>query len=222
MAFHSFLASLLLRNEEEEEEETSSSSGYLKQFDLRTFPILRKDVAPEEMFRPPSNQWWWWFPMFGTCNLWMGDSRSNKTGLHNDDEENVLCQVSGEKRVLLISPKERENVYVNKLFDSGTECCDVDVSSPDLLRHPLFAQVQQIYCVTLRAGDVLFIPKFWFHEVRPISTSISINYFSSTWIQKIWCGTSRFFWDFLHRLGLYKRGQCVCHDSSGASVKLDI
>ena len=239
MSFHKFLTLLLLRNGNDEDEETSaasttntstsskstsSSRGYLKQVDLETFPLLRKDVAPEDMFCPPLNRWWYWFPMFGTCNMWMGNSFSNKTGLHNDDEENVLCQIIGSKKVLLIAPSEKKHVYVNDLYDSGTECCDVNASSPDLQQHPLFAQVKQIYSVTLHPGDVLYIPKYWYHEVQPISISISINYFSSTWIQMIWSGTSRLFWDCLHRLGLYKRGRCVCHNNSSAAaapVKLD-
>ena len=180
--------------------------GYLKQYDLSQNRSLRKDVMPENLF----NEW-----SFGVCNLWIGSGGSSKTGLHNDDENNVLCQITGQKHVLLISPSERSKLYVNDLYDSGTECCDVSASSPNYDLHPLFKNVSTIFSVTLNPGDVLFIPKYWYHQVRPHgSVSISVNYFNSSMIELIQFGLGRFCLDVLHRVGCYRKGHCVCHNST--------
>lgn len=185
-------------------------SAYLKQCEIGAFaklPMLRADVRPESMF----SEW----AIFGCCNLWIGDDGATKTGLHNDDEHNVLCQIRGRKRVILISPDERDYVYPNTLYDSGTECCDVDASHPDLQQHPLFARICVRYEVTLEAGDVLFIPRFWYHEVNPVGNfSVSINYFCSTPLDQLRWGARRALFSCLHRCGLYKRGKCVCCDDS--------
>ena len=179
-------------------------TGYLKQYDLAASSVLRADVRPEIMF----DKW-----NYGICNLWVGSEGSSKTGLHNDDENNVLCQISGQKHVVLIAPDEREHLYVNNLYDSGTECCDVNAEAPNLDVHPAFQKVTQIYSVTLNPGDVLFIPQFWYHQVRPCGKfSMSINYFNSSPSELVQYGVSRCFFWVLHWMGLYKKGQCVCHD----------
>eukprot|EP00469_Lotharella_globosa_P016675 CAMPEP_0167830752 /NCGR_PEP_ID=MMETSP0112_2-20121227/13159_1 /TAXON_ID=91324 /ORGANISM="Lotharella globosa, Strain CCCM811" /LENGTH=54 /DNA_ID=CAMNT_0007735131 /DNA_START=1 /DNA_END=162 /DNA_ORIENTATION=+ len=46
--------------------------------------------------------------------------------MHNDDENNVLNQIFGEKTVILYPPRARPYLRVNKKYDSGTECCDFD------------------------------------------------------------------------------------------------
>ena len=195
MSFNKFINSL----------HEGTCDGYLKQYDLSQNRSLRKDVTPENLF----NEW-----SFGVCNLWVGSEGSSKTGLHNDDENNVLCQITGQKHVLLISPSEHSNLYVNDLYDSGTECCDVSASSPNYDLHPLFKNVSTIFSVTLNPGDVLFIPKYWYHQVRPHgSVSISVNYFNSSMIELIQFGLGRFCLDVLHRVGCYRKGHCVCHNS---------
>ena len=196
MSFNKFINSL----------HEGTCDGYLKQYDLSQNRSLRKDVKPENLF----NEW-----SFGVCNLWIGSGGSSKTGLHNDDENNVLCQITGQKHVLLISPSERSNLYVNNLYDSGTECCDVSASSPNYDLHPLFKNVSTIFSVTLNPGDVLFIPKYWYHQVRPHgSVSISVNYFNSSMIELIQFGLGRLCLDVLHRVGCYRKGLCVCHNST--------
>ena len=184
---------------------SKNNNGYLKQYNLAASP-LRKDVMPEELF----SKW----ATFGDCNVWMGSEGIGiKTGLHNDDEENVLCQIRGQKRVLLIAPEERLNLYVNQLYDSGTECCDVNASNPNLMLHPLFQHVKKMYVIDLEPGDVLYIPKFWYHEVWPIGNiSISVNYFCSTPMEMIRYGIMRIGFDLLHWIGLYRNGHCVCHN----------
>lgn len=51
----------------------------------------------------------------------------------------------------------------------------VNVLSPDLERHPNFADVPHIEC-TLQPGEMLYIPKKWWHFVWAQTASLSISY----------------------------------------------
>lgn len=43
--------------------------------------------------------------------------------------------------------------------------------SPDLVRHSRFAEATPTE-VVLHEGDALFVPRYWFHYVRSLDTSI--------------------------------------------------
>lgn len=40
----------------------------------------------------------------------------------------------------------------------------VDILAPNLTRFPKFAQASPLVC-EIEAGDILFLPSFWWHEV---------------------------------------------------------
>jgi hypothetical protein len=54
----------------------------------------------------------------------------------------------------------------------------VDFVAPDLARHPAYADARP-QVVTLRAGDALFLPEGWWHQVDSDGTTIAVNF---------WCG----------------------------------
>lgn len=147
-----------------------------------------------------------------TAFLWAGPAGCC-TGLHSDDEHNFLVQLHGHKRVTLVPARHRAALYVNSKYDSGTECCDVDCEHPDLQRHPMFQRVIEDHALmtaSLRPGDVLFIPRWCFHQVTSETVSVSVNVFVSD--VTAWCreGLPRAFFSILHSMGLYKRRNCVC------------
>jgi HSPB1-associated protein 1 len=39
----------------------------------------------------------------------------------------------------------------------------------------LLAELQEAYVVTLKPGDVLFVPHHWWHYVENVGTAVSIN-----------------------------------------------
>jgi oxalate decarboxylase/phosphoglucose isomerase-like protein (cupin superfamily) len=39
----------------------------------------------------------------------------------------------------------------------------------------VFAELQEAYVVTLKPGDVLFVPNHWWHYVENIGVAVSIN-----------------------------------------------
>ena len=181
---------------------------YLKQLDIfQILPSLKKDID----INPFSD----WYSTFKTTFLWIGGYGS-MTGMHNDDENNVLCQIYGNKTVYLYPPSAREYLYVNSMYDSGTECCDVDVLNSiedNQIKYPKFNQAKSLEIVCkLSPGDMLYIPKFWYHQVVSDNNnvSISVNQFVSTPYEFLRHGLKRNFFDFLHFYLFYKKDKCVC------------
>lgn len=54
--------------------------------------------------------------------------------------------------------------------------CEVDAEAPDALSCPEFCSTRR-FEVTVRTGDLLFIPLAWRHQVRSLTPSISMNWF---------------------------------------------
>jgi hypothetical protein len=105
----------------------------------------------------------------GNTFLWIGPG-GTVTSLHHDVDNVLFVQLSGEKKVTLISPMQSHRVYNRVSVYS-----DVDADAPDLARHPLFADVDPLQ-VTVRPGDVLFIPVGWWHRVESLSPSVSVSF----------------------------------------------
>jgi hypothetical protein len=51
----------------------------------------------------------------------------------------------------------------------------VNLTGPDYDRHPRLREARG-YHLELNRGDVLYIPKFWFHEVRSSCRNIAVNF----------------------------------------------
>lgn len=85
--------------------------------------------------------------------------------------DNLLIQVTGQKKIRLWAPNEEPNLYVK---GSSSEVIDID--HPDPIQFPKFSKTRWIE-ITLNPGQMLFIPALWFHNVRSESFSVSINVF---------------------------------------------
>ena len=108
--------------------------------------------------------------------------------------------MSGEKRLTLFDPHHNENLYEahvpeaildfssrtgqfhrRRLLESTSMVMSpVDIQDPDLDRFPRFAEARRVEC-SLKPGDVLFMPAFWWHEVqsRPDPTekrNLAVNF----------------------------------------------
>mgnify|MGYP000377363487 CR=1 FL=1 len=100
--------------------------------------------------------------------LWFGPEGTH-TSLHHDKNNNLLIQVHGRKRVYLVSPAQTPLLYNTTLCFSP-----IDLSCPDLERYPLAEHIQP-YEVELNAGDALFIPAGWWHQIESLSISINLS-----------------------------------------------
>ncbi|CAO3659635.1 unnamed protein product [Umbelopsis ramanniana] len=128
-------------------------------------------------------------------NFWFGDSRS-KTCLHKDPYENCYAVVRGTKTFVLLPPIEYYCVHESSfpcatyvLDPNGklkleplsgtmkTPCSPVDPSDPDLERFPRFQYAKPI-TVTVREGEMLYLPAFWMHQVTQDGAEgvIAVNY----------------------------------------------
>jgi len=52
----------------------------------------------------------------------------------------------------------------------------LDIENPDLNQYPLFPKAKRFECL-LTAGDVLFIPALWFHNIISLDFSVAVNVF---------------------------------------------
>lgn len=96
---------------------------------------------------------------------------------HFDPDDGMLFVVSGHKDVRLFHWKYLENLYPNPLGSKGrTIQATVNIDKPDLKTHPLFSQAVCDYG-SLNAGDLLFIPAFYWHQVTSTPRTMSINAF---------------------------------------------
>lgn len=109
--------------------------------------------------------------MPSTDFLWIG-SANTRTGLHFDLQDNVLCQLYGDKEVYLVSPQDSR--YLHAYPDSVTKS-PIETDFPDDQKYPGIRKAKWMYTV-LQAGEALYIPKLWWHSVRSLSVSISVSH----------------------------------------------
>lgn len=112
-----------------------------------------------------------------SINFWLS-VKGSRSSLHFDDYNNVLCVVSGRKRVSAWPPSCTNKLYPHPL---GGECANhsrVDVSSPHVLEtHPLFADAEPFKSVyDMRPGDALYIPEGWWHQVDSDPHTAAVNF----------------------------------------------
>ena len=106
-------------------------------------------------------------------SVWLGP-KGTVTPLHRDPYHNCLAQVIGRKRVLLFDPRLDGDFYASadRLQPNSSV---VDAEAPDMDRFPRFPR-DEGRAVVLDAGDVLYIPKRWWHHVRSLSRSLSVSF----------------------------------------------
>ncbi len=107
--------------------------------------------------------------------IWIGP-KGTLTPLHRDDTDNLFAQVWGRKSFILAAPHHREALGTwSTSPEGGLEGCEVNPDAPDYERFPGAREVVFLRIV-LEAGDLLFLPDGWFHQVESVSTSLSVNF----------------------------------------------
>ena len=100
--------------------------------------------------------------------FWIGPE-GTRSGLHFDPHNVLFSQVKGRKRFLLYPPQDIPKAYLENDYFS-----QVDAEAPDLERFPQFAEAEAL-SVEVGPGETLFLPVGWLHQVRSLSTSISVS-----------------------------------------------
>jgi lysine-specific demethylase 8 len=168
---------------------------YLKEFDLlEAFPKLRSHVYTEELF-PAS--------AITSNQVWVGPAQAS-TGLHYDYLDNLAILLKGKKRFYLAPPGTIEKLgKLSKKYDRWAKLADMSIHE--------VTQFKGVYSVDLNPGDVLFVPKHWWHEVVNIEASILLSGFFGPRIPVFlkWLQTACV--QRLHELRLCHTSGCTCH-----------
>jgi len=102
-------------------------------------------------------------------SLWLGNR--TRTAAHWDLPQNLACVVAGRRRFTVFPTDQIANLYVGPLDFTlaGQPISLVDVESPDLERHPRFAQAAEVgQTAELGPGDAFYIPSLWWHAVASL------------------------------------------------------
>lgn len=111
-----------------------------------------------------------------SINLWMSSSHT-RSSTHYDPHHNLLCIVAGRKQVVLWPPSASPLLYPMSLYGEASNHSAVTLESPDLSIHPRATHLMEYsQTVVLNAGDALFIPEGWFHQVDSDDLTIAINF----------------------------------------------
>ena len=135
-----------------------------------TIPELSTLIAPFErpLRRNQSGQW----------TLWIG-SGGNRINTHYDEPENFYFVLMGSKEFQLFPPEQSRNLYPGPLHGGhgGVTGSLVDAWNPDRRAFPRYSEAEDYsvrYC--LSAGDMLYLPKYWWHNVASADMNLSANY----------------------------------------------
>ena len=99
------------------------------------------------------------------------------TPMHFDAAENLLCVVAGAKELLLYPPAEGARLAPVGERNTSTIYSRIDFTTAlDFGRFPALRGAAP-RAVTVRAGDVLYLPCGWWHAVRgSVDFNLSVNY----------------------------------------------
>ena len=126
----------------------------------------------------------------GRWNLWIG-SGANRINTHYDEPENFYFVLMGSKEFQLFPPEQSRNLYPGPLHQGhgGVTGSLVDAWNPDARAFPGFAEAQD-HSVRYRlsAGDMLYLPAYWWHNVASIGVNVSASHWWSEGAPRDACG----------------------------------
>jgi hypothetical protein len=116
--------------------------------------------------------------------LWISGPETS-VPLHHDVAENIFIQLVGRKRFLLYPATASPWLYSNPFRSALPNFSRFDPEAPDYARFPLSRAVRPV-SVVVGPGDALYLPSRWWHQVRSLELSVSINFwFADGWLARI-------------------------------------
>jgi Family of unknown function (DUF6065)/Cupin-like domain len=109
--------------------------------------------------------------------MWVGPS-GTLTSLHHDLTNNLIAQVLGRKRLLILPASEVGKLYNH--FHVFSEITDLEDPALSPARFPRLEQARFAE-ITLMPGEMIFMPLAWWHQVRAVDFSVTITYTNFRW-----------------------------------------
>ena len=110
--------------------------------------------------------------------IWLGNAITTPT--HLDEWHNIGCVICGRRRFTLFPPEQIANLYIGPLdfAPTGVPMSLVQLHAPDYARFPKFRAAQAAAMSSeLEAGDAIYIPPLWWHNVESLSPfNALVNY----------------------------------------------
>jgi len=110
--------------------------------------------------------------------IWVGTASS--VACHYDTFDNLACVVAGTRRFTLYPPDAIADLYVGPIDHTmaGQPVSLAAGAAPDDPRYPDFAAARgRALVFDLVAGDVLYVPKLWWHSVEATAPfNLLVNY----------------------------------------------
>lgn len=119
-----------------------------------------------------------------SIHLRISDRRRHINGLHFDAGAFLSVQIDGVKRWSLVDPVHSLHLYPDHVYPRGGASHGVSVFTNGAAL-PLHALPRldhvPVWRATIRAGDILFVPKFWWHEIdnlpgRNLAAQINLQF----------------------------------------------
>jgi hypothetical protein len=122
-------------------------------------------------------------PAGGSCGRPTGRRRGQRLPaaaepFRSDPIALARAQVEGRKHVLLFPPSQTYNLYPHPVAHQMDNFTIADPEAPDTERFPALARARALE-TTLTPGEVLWLPRFWWHLVRQLDAgkpNLSLNF----------------------------------------------
>jgi hypothetical protein len=108
--------------------------------------------------------------------IWIGPV-GTFTPLHFDLTNNLIAQIIGRKRVILLPPSEAARLHHGRHVFSAVR----DLEDEERLSLYPSAREARRFVVDLGPGDLLYSPIGWWHQVRAHAFSVTITYTNFRW-----------------------------------------
>ena len=134
----------------------------------RSIPHEYPELYPDITIPP-------WIPVAEPrINLWVGGA-NHVTTLHYDLENNFFAQVFGHKSFTIYSPEDTAYLYPHPITSEHANISMMDIEKADLSSFPDFPKARSIAGI-VGPGDLLYLPSRWWHHVKSLDDSISVNF----------------------------------------------
>ncbi|XP_039493972.1 lysine-specific demethylase 8 [Drosophila santomea] len=171
-----------------ERKRTKATRLSMQQF-LREYGVLTEEQTHWAAYQykgadvvPPSCRKGIDFSSFGFPDIgddfrfWLGSEGANTPCHYDTYGVNIVVQVHGSKSWLLFPP-ETPLQSTRIPYEESSVYCLENFYAPDPAKMQSYEHLgRQAYHCNLQAGEVLIVPRNWWHYAEAMSTSLSVNY----------------------------------------------